>query len=60
MGGFGNVAVTEQGFKVLMVTGEAVKMGGVDIKGVDNEFISPDIRTKDFTAEGLEELEGCI
>jgi hypothetical protein len=44
---------------VLMVIGEAVdelvckivEMGEVEIKGgVENEFISPDIGTKDFTA----------
>ena len=56
MRGFSKEAVTEQGQKVLMVIGEAVdefvckivKMGAVDIKGMENEFISPDIETKDL------------
>jgi hypothetical protein len=58
MRGLGKEAVTEQGRKVLMVIGEAadesvckiVKMGEVDLKGMQNEFIRSDIGTKDFTA----------
>jgi hypothetical protein len=58
MRGLGEEAVTEQGQEVLMVIGEAVdefvckivKMGEVDIKGMENEFIRPDVGTKDFTA----------
>ncbi len=58
MRGLGKEAVTEQGQKVLMVIGEAadefickiVKIGEVDLKGMQNEFIRADIGTKDFTA----------
>ena len=58
MRGLGKEAVTEQGQKVLMIIGEAadesvckiVKMGKVDLKGMQNEFIRFDIGTKAFTA----------
>ena len=58
MRGLGKEAVTEQGQKVLMVIREAadesvckiVKMGEVDLKGMQNEFIRSDIGIKDFTA----------
>ena len=58
MRGLGKEAVPEQDQKMLMVIGEAadefvckiVKMDEVDLKGMENEFISSDIGTKDFTA----------
>ncbi len=54
MRGFGREAVTELGQKVLMVIGEAadefvckiVKMDEVDLKGMENEFISSDIEPR--------------
>ena len=56
MRGFGKKAVTEQ----LMIIGEAadesvckiVKLGEVELKGMQNEFIRYDIGTTDFTALG--------
>ena len=60
MGWLGKEAMTEQGEKVLMVirkTGyefisEVVELGEMNIKGVQDEFVSADIGTKDFTAIG--------
>jgi hypothetical protein len=63
MRGLGKEAVTEQGQKVLMVIGEVadefvckiVKMGEVELKGMQNEFIRSDIKNW----RGSEELEEC-
>jgi hypothetical protein len=54
MRGLGREAVTELGQKVLMVIGEAadefvckiVKMDEVDLKGMENKFISSDIEPR--------------
>ena len=60
MGWLGKEAMTEQGEKVLMVIRETgyefiskvVKLVEMNIKRMQNEFISADIGTKNFTAIG--------
>ena len=60
MGWFGKEAMTEQGETVLMSIREAgyefisdvVELGEMNMKGVQDEFVSADIGTKDFTAIG--------
>ena len=60
MGWLGKEAMTEQGEKVLMVIRETgyefiskvVKLVEMNIKRMQNEFVSADIGTKNFTAIG--------